>query len=109
MGWDQQSINDDGRVTATYYVRAGVDYAQAYEIYNREPVGDKTVIGQVMLAGKSVGVFVDGKPLAAVPGSWTQLIHQLKQRGPLPAEVHVKWRAYDAEPCFQVGVYLREA
>lgn len=107
--WDQQSISEDGRITAKYYVRAGVEYAHAYAIYNREPVGDKTVAGQVALVGKSVIALVDGKPVAAVPASWTQLIHQLKVRGPLPAEVHVKWRAYDAQPCFQVGVYLREA
>ena len=104
--WDGVQYNGDGTFNANFYID-DVDYALCYEIYNREPQGDKyDMRGEIVRDGKRYIVMVEGKP-GAVADVWDpNLRDHIKKLGRVPCGLWVKWRAYDDEPRFMIGVTL---
>ena len=107
--WDSGTVEEDGTICGSWYI-ADIDYAACYEIFNREPAGDKKQLAaQAALIGKNYVVTIDGTAVANLPTGWTQLPHAVKTRGPLNGHASVTWRAYDNPQRFMVNLYLRHA
>ena len=105
--WDSVQYNSDDTISAKFYVDQ-VDYAICYDIFNREPKGDKyDMVGEVVRNGKQYVVKVEGKPVTTIETRNTQLIGRLNRAGTLRCDIGVKWRAYDKEPRFMVIVTLK--
>ncbi len=107
--WDSGTVEDDGTISGSWYI-ADVHYANCYELYNQEPVGNKNQLpAKVEIVGKQYVVTINGHVVANLPTGWTQLPHAVKTRGPLEGQASINWRAYDDPQRFMVNLYLRNA
>ena len=110
--WNKYGSIKNGRITANLRIMEElILYAGCYEVYNREPVGDKyDQPAEVRMDGKRPTVYVNGVACATIEFGWTRFIGEVKSRGPLKGIGHVVWRSYRGQdPAFVVTLDLEDA